>query len=93
MLRRRCILLFLGKVFCRYLQNLFGSQPLLVSLCFCLVSVLMTCPLPQPPHPSSVGACISGIAGYKIEKYKAILPEIAFVSSSVKTGTDAMNTD
>jgi hypothetical protein len=50
-------------------------------------------PSTQPPHPSSVGACISGIAGYKIEKYKAILPEIAFVSSSVKTGTDAMNTD
>jgi hypothetical protein len=44
-LRRRCFLLFQGEMLCKYLLNSCDSQPLLVSLCLCLVSVSMTCSL------------------------------------------------
>ena len=44
-LRRRYILLFGGEKFYSYLLNLFSSFLLIFSLCLCLFSVSITCPL------------------------------------------------
>jgi hypothetical protein len=49
-LRRRYVFLFYIEMFSIYLLNLFGSYLLLVSLCLCLGSLLMICPLARVGH-------------------------------------------